>query len=50
MTGYPISKIIERNIDLFQFDLNDWEYDPNQDVVFIREGTKAYTFLALALE
>ena len=47
MTGYPISKIIEWGIDLDQFDHIDWSYDPHFDVVFVREGSKIYTWLAL---
>ena len=47
MTGYPISDIIKWGIDLMQFDLCDWEYDPKLDVVFVREGSKVYTWLAL---
>lgn len=50
MTGYPISIIIDRNIDLHSFDYGDWTYDPHFDVVFVREGSKIYTFLALAFE
>lgn len=47
MTGYAIAKIIDRNIDLHQFDYSDWTYDANFDVVFVREGSKLYTYLAL---
>lgn len=50
MTGYPISKIIDKKIDLHKFDYNDWNYDVNLDVVFVREGSKIYTYLALALD
>jgi hypothetical protein len=49
MTGYAISEIIDRRIDLHQFDIRDWTYDPSFDVVFVREGSKIYTYLALAL-
>lgn len=47
MRGYPISDIIEWGIDLSQFDEIDWSYDPNFDVVFVREGSKIYTWLSL---
>jgi hypothetical protein len=49
MTGYPISLIIDKGIDLHQFDCADWDYDPHFEVVFVRPGTKLFTFLALAL-
>ena len=49
MTGFPIDKIISRGFDLNSFDHNDWSYDPQFDVVFVREGSKIYTFLTLAL-
>lgn len=47
MTGYPISDIIEWGVDLMQFDSCDWDYDPTLDVVFVREGSKIYTWLSL---
>jgi len=47
MTGYSISEIINWGIDLGQFDPIDWTYDPHFDVVFVREGSKIYTWLAL---
>lgn len=49
MTGFPIDKIIDRGFNLYSFDSSDWSYDPQFDVVFVREGSKIYTFLTLAL-
>jgi hypothetical protein len=49
MTGYPISKIIEQQVCLLDWPNTDWDYDPYFDVVFVREGTKLFTYLALAL-
>ena len=49
MTGYPISKIIERQVRLQDWPNSDWDYDPQFDVVFIRPGTRLFTYLALVL-
>lgn len=49
MTCFPISQIIDRKIDLQSFDLGDWNYDPHFDIVCVREGSKIFTFLILAL-
>ena len=47
MTGYPISDIIEWKICLLDWPNEDWDYDPASDFVFVREGSKLYTWLAL---
>lgn len=47
MTGYPIALVIEHQICLLDYPNEDWEYDPNFDVVFPRPGSKLYTLLAL---
>jgi hypothetical protein len=49
MTGYPISALIMKGIDLDTFDTNDWSYDVHFDVVYVRENTVMWTFLALAM-
>lgn len=48
MTGYPMSKIIGQ-VRLYDWPECDWSYDPHFDVVFVRENTPMYTFLALKL-
>ncbi len=47
MTGYPISDTIRWGICLLDWPNEDWDYDPYFDVVFVREGSKLYTYLAL---
>jgi hypothetical protein len=47
MTGYFISDIVKWGVCLLDFDNNDWSYDPHIDVVYVREGSKLYTWLAL---
>jgi hypothetical protein len=47
MTGYFISDLIKWGVKLDQFDPNDWSYDSHIDVVYIREDSKLYTWLAL---
>lgn len=47
MTGYPIAKIIEWGVCLLDWPNADWDYDPNFDVVFVRPGSKLFTYLAL---
>lgn len=47
MTGYPISKICQWKINLLDWPNTDWDFDPNFDVVLVREGSKLYTLLAL---
>lgn len=47
MTGYPITDIINWQICLMDWPHSDWDYDPHFDVVFVREGSKLYTYLAL---
>ena len=47
MRGYPIRHILDRGIDLTQFDDCDYVYDVNFDIVFVRPKSKIAVFMAL---
>lgn len=44
---WPISDIINRGVELDQFDPNTWFYSAHFDVVFVQKGSKLYTWLAV---
>lgn len=47
MKAYPIASIIEWGVCLLDWPNEDWNYDAHFDVVFVRPGSKLYTYLAL---
>jgi len=47
MRGFPVSLIIDRNIDLHSFNQRDWVYDPIFNVIFVRQDSKMFTLLSL---
>lgn len=49
MTGYPMSDVADSGVKLQDWSETDWSYDAFFDVVFVREGTPLYTYLALKL-
>lgn len=48
MEIFPLSLIVNRNVDLTTFDERDWVYDPIFSVIFVRQDSKLFSWLALA--
>jgi hypothetical protein len=49
MTGYAMSEVVNSNIRLQDWPVTDWSYDAHFDVIFVREQSPFYTYLALKL-
>jgi hypothetical protein len=49
MTAYSTSEIVKHNIRLSNWPECDWAFDQHFNVVFVRENTPLYTYLALKL-
>jgi hypothetical protein len=45
--SFGMSKIIESGVDLTQFSIKDYSYDPRMDVIFVRVGSPLFTWISL---
>ena len=44
---FDMTKVIDLNINLDQFSEEDWYYSAHYDVLFVKEGSKLYSWIAL---